>query len=47
MYKRVGVNVHFPVVIFCIVQQSNGWGVEAVEEPFGPRLGAPVALAVR
>ena len=22
-------------------------GVEAVEEPFGPRLGAPVPLAVR
>ena len=23
------------------------WGVEAVKEPLGPRLGAPVPLAVR
>ena len=30
-----------------MVQQSNGLGVEAVEEPFGLRLGALVPLAVR
>ena len=29
------------------VQQSYGLGVEAVEESFGPRIGAPVLLAVQ
>jgi hypothetical protein len=28
------------------VQSSYGLGVEAVKENFGPRLGAPVLLAV-
>ena len=48
MYKRRGgaVNVNCPVAILLIVQQSHGLGVEAVEEPFGPRLGAPVPLTV-
>ena len=35
------------VAILLIVQQSYDLGVEAVKEPFGPRLGAPVPLAVR
>ena len=30
-----------PVAIWLTVQQSYGLGVEAVQEPFGPRLGAP------
>jgi hypothetical protein len=47
MYKMEGgwVNVNCPVAILLIVQQSYGLGVEAVEDPFGPRLGAPVPLA--
>ena len=35
------------VAILLIVQQSYGMRGEAVEEPFGPRLGTPVPLAVR
>ena len=35
------------VTFLGIVQQSNGLGVEAVKEPFGPRLGVPVPLAMR
>jgi hypothetical protein len=35
------------VAILLIVQQFYGLGVKAVEEPFGPRLGAPVQLAMR
>ena len=35
------------VAIRLIVQQSYGLGVDAVKEPFGPRLGEPVQLAVR
>ena len=34
------------VAISLTVQQSYGLWVEAVQEPFGPRLGAPVPLAV-
>jgi hypothetical protein len=30
-----------------LIQHSFGLGVEAVKEPFGPRLGAPIPLAVR
>ena len=30
------------MAILLIVQHSYGLGVEAVKEPFGPRLGAPV-----
>ena len=30
-----------------IVQQSYGLGVEPVKEPFSPKLGAPVPLAVQ
>ena len=41
-----GVNVNSPGAILLIVQQSYGLGVEAVKEPFGPRLGAPVPLVV-
>jgi hypothetical protein len=41
-----GVNVNSPVAIWLIVQQSYGLRLEAVK-PFGPRLGAPVPLAVR
>jgi hypothetical protein len=48
VYKREGeVNVNCPVAIVLIVQQSYGMGVEAVEEPLGPRLGAPLPLAMR
>ena len=36
--REVGVNVNSPVVILLCVQQSYGLGVEAVEEPFGPKL---------
>ena len=35
------------VTISLIVQQSYGLGVEAVKDPFGPRLGDLVQLAVR
>lgn len=42
-----GVHVNYPVAILLIVLQSYGLGVEAVDEPFGPRLGAPVPLAVQ
>ena len=35
------------VAISLIVQQSYALGVEAVKEPFGPRLGAPLPLAGR
>ena len=35
------------VAIELIVQLSYGSGVEAVNEPLGPRLGAPVPLAMR
>ena len=35
------------VAICLAVQESYGMGVEAVEKPFGPRLGTPVPLAVR
>ena len=47
VYKTEGVNVNSPVEIVFIVRQSNGLEVDTVEEPFGPRLGAPVPLAVR
>ena len=44
-----GVNVNSlgHHLISIVVQQSCGLEVEAVKEPFGPRLGAPVPLAVR
>ena len=35
------------MAIWLIVQQSYGLGVEAVKEPFGPILAAPVPLSVR
>ena len=35
------------VSIWIAIQESYGLGVEAVEKPFGPRLGDPVPLAVR
>jgi hypothetical protein len=42
-----GVNVNCTVVILLIVHQSYDLRVEAVKEPLGPRLGAPVLLAVQ
>jgi hypothetical protein len=42
-----GVNENSLVAILLNVQQSYGLGVEAVEEPFGPKLDAPVPLAVQ
>jgi hypothetical protein len=35
------------VAILVIVQQSYGFGVEAVKEPFGPSLGSLVLLAMQ
>ena len=43
--KIRGINVNSPGGF--IVQQSYGLGVEAVKEPFDPRLGDPVPFAVR
>ena len=45
---RVGaINMNKIRVVICLtVQQSSGLGVEAVKEPFGPRLGPLVLLAV-
>jgi hypothetical protein len=40
-------NPQLPSAILLIVQQSYGLGVKAVKEPFLPRRGAPVPLAVR
>ena len=47
MYKREGVRCKLSGGDCFVVQQSYGLEVEAVEEPFGPRLGAPAPLAVR
>ena len=47
MWGEGRVNVNSLVAISLIVQQSYGLGVEAVKEPFGPRLGALGPLAVR
>ena len=43
--NKWGVNVNNPVAIWPFCQQFYGLGVEAVKEPFGPRLGTLVPLA--